>query len=98
MSEGYIECTRDAYWPTQRHCAGAKKERSEQDGSVAADGCTFFFQAEDGIRSLVRSRGLGVVYKGQVPGRPVSQKTCLLERSTSAVPYTHLTLPTILRV
>ncbi len=26
----------------------------------------FFFQAEDGIRDLVRSRGLGVVYKRQV--------------------------------
>ena len=25
----------------------------------------FFFQAEDGIRSLVRSRGLGDVYKRQ---------------------------------
>ena len=25
----------------------------------------FFFQAEDGIRELVRSRGLGEVYKGQ---------------------------------
>ncbi len=25
----------------------------------------FFFQAEDGIRSLVRSRGLGNVYKRQ---------------------------------
>ena len=25
----------------------------------------FFFQAEDGIRDLVRSRGLGDVYKGQ---------------------------------
>ncbi len=25
----------------------------------------FFFQAEDGIRSLVRSRGLGDVYTGQ---------------------------------
>ena len=30
-------------------------------------GLCFFFQAEDGIRSLVRSRGLGDVYKGQVP-------------------------------
>ena len=29
-------------------------------------GC-FFFQAEDGIRDLVRSRGLGDVYKRQVP-------------------------------
>ena len=25
----------------------------------------FFFQAEDGIRGLVRARGLGDVYKGQ---------------------------------
>ena len=30
----------------------------------------FFFQAEDGIRDLVRSRGLGDVYKRQVPPRP----------------------------
>ena len=29
----------------------------------------FFFQAEDGIRDLVRSRGLGDVYKRQ-PGAP----------------------------
>ena len=28
----------------------------------------FFFQAEDGIRDLVRSRGLGDVYKRQEPG------------------------------
>ena len=28
----------------------------------------FFFQAEDGIRDLVRSRGLGDVYKRQVIG------------------------------
>jgi len=26
----------------------------------------FFFQAEDGIRGLVRSRGLGDVYKRQI--------------------------------
>ncbi len=31
---------------------------------VCVDLC-FFFQAEDGIRFLVRSRGLGDVYKGQ---------------------------------
>ena len=38
----------------------------------------FFFQAEDGIRDLVRSRGLGDVYKrqgrgpaaGRLPSRP----------------------------
>ena len=28
--------------------------------------CFFFFQAEDGIRDLVRSRGLGDVYKRQM--------------------------------
>ena len=33
----------------------------------------FFFQAEDGIRDLVRSRGLGDVYKrqGLMPGESV---------------------------
>ena len=37
-----------------------------------ADLVFFFFQAEDGIRDLVRSRGLGDVYKRQgmdMPGR-----------------------------
>ena len=31
----------------------------------------FFFQAEDGIRDLVRSRGLGDVYKRQLHRRGV---------------------------
>ena len=31
----------------------------------SSDGCACFFQAEDGIRDLVRSRGLGDVYKRQ---------------------------------
>ena len=31
--------------------------------------CFFFFQAEDGIRDLVRSRGLGDVYKKQHEAR-----------------------------
>ena len=30
----------------------------------------FFFQAEDGIRDLVRSRGLGDVYKRQILQEP----------------------------
>ena len=34
--------------------------------SVHQISCSFFFQAEDGIRDLVRSRGLGDVYKRQV--------------------------------
>ena len=39
----------------------------------------FFFQAEDGIRYLVRSRGLGDVYKRQVKcGRDELQGTKLL--------------------
>ena len=32
--------------------------------------CCFFCQAEDGIRDLVRSRGLGDVYKRQPRGGP----------------------------
>ena len=35
----------------------------------------FFFQAEDGIRDLVRSRGLGDVYKRQAAGRSDRQRT-----------------------
>ena len=35
-------------------------------GDALAEIGNFFFQAEDGIRDLVRSRGLGDVYKRQV--------------------------------
>ena len=35
----------------------------------------FFCQAEDGIRGLVRSRGLGDVYKRQATASPVSPAT-----------------------
>ena len=42
-------------------------------------GGVFFFQAEDGIRDLVRSRGLGDVYKRQV-GR-VSALNCCMSAS-----------------
>ena len=69
----------------------------------------FFFQAEDGIRDLVRSRGLGDVYKRQL--RPEGAKEHELVRVAGgqtrfrrrrldalhlacAVSYTHLTLPT----
>ena len=69
----------------------------------------FFFQAEDGIRDLVRSRGLGDVYKRQVAVLAVLESEDVvavldpaagrLERLTGqqrgeAVSYTHLTLPT----
>ena len=69
----------------------------------------FFFQAEDGIRDLVRSRGLGDVYKRQglppppevSPRRPGSVSTMVMMTKLGAatlngmpVSYTHLTLPT----
>ena len=72
-------------------------------------GVVFFFQAEDGIRDLVRSRGLGDVYKRQrvlMPsvtaaiGSRLSQWNILLPFLVTfryrfiAVSYTHLTLPT----
>ncbi len=34
-------------------------------GGMLQSSVIFFFQAEDGIRDLVRSRGLGDVYKRQ---------------------------------
>ena len=68
-----------------------------------------FFQAEDGIRYLVRSRGLGDVYKrqhhrlpvlGRDQGSDLVRALCeppadVVQRcSPDAVSYTHLTLPT----
>ena len=43
----------------------------------------FFFQAEDGIRDLVRSRGLGDVYKRQLLDRVDEQALApdLIQRS-----------------
>ena len=69
----------------------------------------FFFQAEDGIRDLVRSRGLGDVYKRQLlpkQARPQTEFALPLQSGALgveapnqghvpiAVSYTHLTLPT----
>ena len=39
----------------------------------------FFFQAEDGIRDLVRSRGLGDVYKRQPQSDEVQRNLARLE-------------------
>ena len=71
----------------------------------------FFFQAEDGIRDVERSRGLGDVYKRQNTNRaraflPLSnfEFHCFSFSKIStadlrmAVSYTHLTLPTICSV
>ena len=44
--------------------------------------CFFFFQAEDGIRDLVRSRGLGDVYKRQVV---CSRDAAVFDRPVCAV-------------
>ena len=61
-----------------------------------------FFQAEDGIRDVERSRGLGDVYKRQVSGNvylhQLSELGCLLQPLDISVSYTHLTLPTICSV
>ena len=72
-------------------------------------GSCLFFQAEDGIRDLVRSRGLGDVYKRQPLGLAELAGTPLLMRESGSgtretldtaldgyapVSYTHLTLPT----
>ena len=71
--------------------------------------CVFFFQAEDGIRDLVRSRGLGDVYKRQEQQSVATQQIASdienvakvtkesssgAHESAKAVSYTHLTLPT----
>ena len=41
---------------------------------------TFFCQAEDGIRDLVRSRGLGDVYKRQSsPAYPIDLKEAVMK-------------------
>ena len=71
--------------------------------------CVFFFQAEDGRRDLVRSRGLGDVYKRQGPILPPLPADLVRSRAGShaapaggvlphaaagPVSYTHLTLPT----
>ena len=73
----------------------------------------FFFQAEDGIRDLVRSRGLGDVYKRQQlkTGSSLRWSQFSIERTATrekvfvihqggyaSVSYTHLTLPTIYSV
>ena len=42
----------------------------------------FFFQAEDGIRDLVRSRGLGDVYKRQIfPNLSVRENLVMAARA-----------------
>ena len=44
---------------------------------------SFFFQAEDGIRDLVRSRGLGDVYKRQLESRAGRDGGDALERGST---------------
>ena len=46
----------------------------------------FFFQAEDGIRDLVRSRGLGDVYKRQSDGNVIIGKALMSASSGDIVP------------
>ena len=56
-------------------------------------GFFFFFQAEDGIRDLVRSRGLGDVYKRQP--RTFERRVAWLAKegvNTEFLPYTLLVI------
>ena len=55
--------------------------------------CVCFFQAEDGIRDLVRSRGLGDVYKRQMVSRsqPASARICPVLRKLA--PMTSVAMP-----
>ena len=55
----------------------------------------FFFQAEDGIRDLVRSRGLGDVYKRQHKDQPYASST--IARKVAAIKsfYNYLTTQSI---
>ena len=59
------------------------------------DCLVFFFQAEDGIRDLVRSRGLGDVYKRQGLGKqgPKSLFGCLVRQVTNIQFYDHFRSP-----
>ena len=54
----------------------------------------FFFQAEDGIRDLVRSRGLGDVYKRQGLGQifPVVERTADADRMADGMHIIHVTV------
>ena len=93
-------------WDGGRCCLGDRESRSS---------CVsfFFFQAEDGIRDLVRSRGLGDVYKRQILPVIASAGAVFFGKQyfesvvvhdlidagrVDAVSYTHMTLPTIYSV
>ena len=49
----------------------------------------FFFQAEDGIRDLVRSRGLGDVYKRQpvTPGTDIIEDVNIAKEKAAEIGY-----------
>ena len=61
------------------------------------DVCVFFLQAEDGIRDLVRSRGLGDVYKRQaLPGqieRPLLRRATSDQQGIADTPRPYLPRP-----
>ena len=59
--------------------------------------CLFCFQAEDGIRDLVRSRGLGDVYKrqGANVGRRLERR---VERVEKCAAVLGVVLPAVLTV
>ena len=57
------------------------------DSGRSLCGVFFFFQAEDGIRYLVRSRGLGDVYKRQGPmSNPPTERTICIDVGGQSLP------------
>ena len=73
-------------------CTVSVCEDNSQERCASYCYLVFFFQAEDGIRDLVRSRGLGDVYKRQILLRQARQVVPLvtttngrLDRATLAI-------------
>ena len=57
-------------------CVSNVPDSGERSADGRSCGGSFFLQAEDGIRDLVRSRGLGDVYKRQ--GEATAARNCHL--------------------
>ena len=66
LKVGHFNCT----YPSEGQNASSYRILCKSVKALQRYGRLHFFQAEDGIRALVRSRGLGDVYKRQPLGGP----------------------------
>ena len=62
-----------------------------------ARGRQFFFQAEDGIRALVRSRGLGDVYKRQFTGGAIIPRPERFAKTLTTLLFEAVAMKTLAR-